>query len=103
MTVCFIHWQSVDEENCSHTPKDPLLSSISTEMLSDMAALAGGAAEPSGLKQAAGEETEHPHSPLPRAQLSIRQASLPDSSTASCGPGPLGLQRPSSDPGLPGK
>ncbi|XP_062384607.1 potassium voltage-gated channel subfamily H member 7 [Sardina pilchardus] len=95
--------QSVDVENCSHAPKDPLLCSVSTEMLSDMAALAEGAAEPAGLNQATGQEAELPHSPLPRAQLSIRQASLPDSSTASCGPSPLGLQRPSSDPGLPGK
>ena len=102
MTQCVLCWQSPDAENCSHVSKEPLLSPVSTEMLPDVAVLAGGGAEPTGLTQGE-KETELPHSPLPRAQLSIRQASLPDSSTAVCGPTPLGLQRPSSDPGLPGK
>uniref|UniRef100_A0AAR2L713 Cyclic nucleotide-binding domain-containing protein n=1 Tax=Pygocentrus nattereri TaxID=42514 RepID=A0AAR2L713_PYGNA len=51
------------------------------------------------LKQREKEQSDSPHR---RAlQLSVRQASLPDSSPSNGGP--LGLHRPCSDPGLPGK
>ncbi|KAL7890702.1 hypothetical protein AOLI_G00001780 [Acnodon oligacanthus] len=51
------------------------------------------------LKQREKEQSDSPHR---RAlQLSVRQASLPDSSPSNGGT--LGLHRPCSDPGLPGK
>ncbi|XP_063068741.1 potassium voltage-gated channel subfamily H member 7 [Engraulis encrasicolus] len=83
--------QSLDADEGSQLSKEAL---VSTETLLEGAGCSGLKAGP--------EEAQLSHSPLPRAQLSLRQSSLPDSSTAVCGHAPLVLQRPTSDPALPG-
>ncbi|XP_028837265.1 potassium voltage-gated channel subfamily H member 7 isoform X3 [Denticeps clupeoides] len=87
------------EKSC-HVPKEsaPDLVTMETSPEGPPLATQSREAELTGLK----EEEAKPDSPLPRGQLSVKQDSFPDLSSTGR-PGALGLHRPSSDPGLPGK
>lgn len=91
MCVCL---KSPKQENVCSEDSTP---AVTTEMTCDVSTTTAPAPDPqceAGLKPM---DNEHPRS----LQLSIRQASLPDSSLGN--DTALDLNRPSSDPGLPGQ